>query len=176
MASVKYTGSGKVVDADFRFIKYEGKTKSGKAITISLSNAFSNSNPDWTFAEKDDVIPQIEFEGCYEDDKLASGDRTEPWEIEIADGTEPGNGEILLGVGKFYVGSSASDAAYVGLTRGGGSFIVERSYREINADNDPGKVKGRVEQEEGRPKMVFNALQFVTKIPNIYSGIKTVEA
>lgn len=148
MASNKYTGAGNVSDSDFRFVKYVGKTKAGQPVTIALKNAFCISNPDWSFAEKDDTIAAIEFEGCYDDADLESGNKKEPWTIETADGQQAGVDEILLGVGKFYVGNSESDAVAVGLTRGGGKFIVERTYREINADGDPGKVKGRVEKQK----------------------------
>ena len=137
-------------------------------MTIEIEKAFCRSNPDWTFAEKDDVVPELEFEGVYDDEKLATGDRTEPWTITLADGIEAGNGEILLGVGKFYVGGQL-----VGLTRGGGSFVVERNYREINADDDPGAVEGRMDQTEGRPKLVMKVLQWLSKVDKLYAGMKT---
>ena len=63
------------------------------------------------------------------------------------------------------MGTSSSDADCVGLTRGGGNFVVEREYREINADDDPGPVKG------GRPKLKLKTLQWLTKISTLYSGI-----
>ena len=169
MAATKLTGAGEVLATDFKAVKYVGKTKGGKAVQITMPKAFCRSNPDWTFAEKDDVVPEITFEGAYDDEKLAQGDRTEPWEVEYADGTVAGNEEIVLGVGKFYV-----DDEYIGLTRGGGSFKVEREYREINADGDPGLVEGRVEQNTGRPTMTFKALQWLTKTSKLYAGMKTV--
>ena len=173
MAATKYTGSGAVAATDYKYIKWVGKTKGGQAVTIELPKAICRSNPDWTFAEKDDTVPEIEFEGVYDDADLATGDRTEPWTIEVAEGATAGNGEILLGVGKFYVGEESISAACVGLTRGGGSFVVEREYREINADEDPGAVEGRIVQEAGRPKLKLNALQWLTKITELYTGIKT---
>ena len=171
MADSKFTGTGVVAESDYKYVKWVGKTKGGQAVTVELPVAICLSNPDWTFAEKDDVVPEIEFSGVYDDDNLAAGKRTEPWNISFADGTAAGNGEILLGAGKFYVGVSASDAACVGLTRGGGSFVVEREYREINADDDPGPVKGRIDQEGGRPKLKLKALQWLTKVSTLYSGI-----
>ena len=176
MAATTYTGAGEVLEADVKYIKWVGKTKGGKAVTIELPKAFCRSNPDWTFAEKDDVVPEIEYEGLYDDNKLSEGDRTEPWTINLADGIEPGNGEILLGVGKFYIGTSKADAQCVGLTRGGGSFVVEREYREINADEDPGAVEGRLDQTSGRPKLKLKTLQWLTKISTLYSGMKTTTA
>lgn len=174
MAVKKYTGSGTVLATDFKYVKYVGQTKGGKSVTITIPVAFCRSNIDWQFQEKNDVVPELEYEGVYDDQKLASGDRTEPWTLETADGVTAGNGEILLGVGKFYLGTTATDAVCVGLTRGGGSFSVEREYREINADGDPGLVKDRVYQEGGRPKLKLKALQWLTKVDKLYSGIKTV--
>lgn len=174
MANHKFTGSGDIAASDYKYVKWVGKTKGGQAVTIEFPQAICLSNPDWSFVEKDDTVPQVEFSAVYDDDNLATDDRTEPWSVEYADGTAAGSGEIILGVGKFYIGSSSSNATCVGLTRGGGSFIVEREYREIRADEDPGIVKGRVKQEEGRPKLTFNALTWLTKVGTIYSGMKSV--
>jgi len=212
----KYTGAGKILDSDYKYLKYVGKTKSNSPVKIELINAFCRSNPDWKFEEKNDTVPEIEFEGCYDDAALEAGNYDEPWRIDIADNLASGNAEILLGVGKIYVGELAPQysatktyvlndlcmrdwtlykcntaitgdgeewtAAHwteipptcIGLTRGGGSFSVEKTFREINADNDPGAVMGRMEQTGARAKLKFNALQWLTKLPNLYSGIKTV--
>lgn len=167
-----YTGAGRVTDADFRYLKWVGRTKGGKAVQIVLEKAFCRSNPDWKFEEKNDTVAAVEFEGAYTDENLANDDRTEPWELTI-DGVEAGNDEIILGVGKFYLGTSAEDAVHVGLTRGGGSFIVEREFREINADEDPGLVVGRIEKEMARPKLTLNALQWLTKVDKLYTCITT---
>ncbi len=176
MAATTYTGAGNVSAADVRYVKWEGLTKGGLPIVIELENAFCLSNPDWAFEEKNDTTPEVEFEGMYDDEKLAAGDRTEPWKLTLPDGLTAGNSEILLGVGKFSIGKSASDAKSVGLTRGGGSFVVERNYREINADDDPGKVKGRVDKTEGRPKLKLNVLQWLSKVSDLYACIEKVTA
>ena len=215
MSATKLTGSGSIASSDYHYLKWVGKTKGGQAVTIIMPVAICLSNPDWTFAEKDETVPELEFQGAYNDEKLAAGDRTEPWSIEYADGTTAGNGEIVLGVGKFYVGVTGADysatktyavndicihdykiykcktaitgqgeawtAAHweevgptcVGLTRGGGSFVVEREYREISADEDPGPVEGRIVQDGGRPKMKLKTLQWLTKMTNLYAGLTT---
>lgn len=213
MPDTVYTGTGSVGLSSYRFIKWVGKTKGGQSVSIIIPQAFSKSNPDWIFADKDDTVPEIEFEAVYTDPELLAGNRTEPWRVEFATNPTAGNGEILLGVGKFYVGAtgepySASktyavnsvcvynglaykcttaintaeawnashwtllNPACVGLTRGGGSFVVEREYREITADGDPGAVEGRIHQEGGRPKLKLKALQWLTKIPTLYAGIE----
>lgn len=171
MAPTVYTGAGNVTAADSRYVKWVGRTKGGQACQIELEKAFCRSNPDWKFEEKNDTTPELEFEGMYDDTKLAADDRTEPWTLTLPDGVTAGNSEIVLGVGKFYIGTSAEDAEYVGLTRGGGSFVVEREYREINADEDPGMVEGRVEKTSGRPKLKFTALQWLTKVSNLYACV-----
>lgn len=174
MANV-YTGAGRVSAADFRYVKWVGRTKGGEPVQIELEKAFCRSNPDWKFEEKNDTIATVEFEGAYEDEKLAADDRTEPWKLTV-NSTEAGNAEIVLGVGKFYLGTSKDDAVHVGLTRGGGSFIVEREFREINADEDPGLVADRIEKEMARPKLTLNALQWLTKVDKLYTCIQKVTA
>ena len=171
MPETVYTGAAQVSDADYRYIKWVGKTKGGKPIQIELPVAFCRSNPEWTFEEKNETTPEVEFEGVYDDEKLAAGDRTEPWKLTLPEGLTAGNEEILLGVGKFYIGTSAEDAQPVGLTRGGGSFIVEREFRDINADDDPGSVKGRISKDAARPKLKLTALQWLTKVSKLYSCI-----
>lgn len=172
MANSVYTGAGQIVDAnDYRYVKWVGTTKGGKSVTIVMSSAFCRSNIDWTMLEKNDVVPELQFEGAYSDSNLASGTRTEPWTIEIEDGVLAGAAEIVLGAGVFYVGTQSSDAAAVALTRGGGSFTVEREYREINADGDPGLVKGRLVKEMARPKLTLHALTWLSKITSYYPAI-----
>lgn len=173
MAETVFTGAGEVLKTDIKYVKWIGKTKGGQPIKIELPKAFCRSDPNWAFAEKNDTTAELEFEGVYEDDKLASGDRTEPWKMSIPSEVVEGAGEILLGAGAFYIGTSQSDAKRVALTRGGGSFVVEREYREINADGDPGAVEGRITQEAGRPKLKMVALQWLTQVSKLYSGIKS---
>ena len=176
MAATIYTGAAQVTDADFRYVKWVGKTKGGLPIQIVLPEAICRSNPEWTFEEKNETTPEVEFEGVYTDENLAKDDRTEPWELTLPDGLTAGNQEILLGVGKFHIGTSESDAEYVGLTRGGGSFIVEREFRDINADDDPGSVKDRISKDTGRPKLKLTALQWITKVSKLYSCVTTKTA
>ena len=176
MANIVYTGAGQVSESDVRYVKWIGRTKGGTAIQIELEKAFCRSNPDWKFEEKNETTVEVEFEGLYDDEKLAAGDRTEPWKLTLPDGVTAGNGEIVLGVGKFYIGTSSADAVQVGLTRGGGSFIVEREYRDIAADEDPGSVEGRILKDTGRPKLKLVALQWLTKTPQLYACVTTVTA
>lgn len=72
--------------------------------------------------------------------------------------------DIILGDGVF-----AINGVDIALTRGGGSFSVEREYREIEADGDYGPVKGRIRKIRSRAKLTVNALEIVAaNLPNMY--------
>lgn len=173
MANV-YTGAAQVQDTDFRYVKWVGRTKGGKAVQIEMEKAFCRSNIDWKFEDKNDTTAELEFEGAYTDSDLAKDTPiTEPWKLTV-DGVTEGPDEIILGSGKFYVGKDSATAKAVALTRGGGSFVVEREYREINADGDPGLVAGRIVKEAARPKLKLIALQWLTKVSDLYPCVTTV--
>ena len=174
MATV-YTGAANVTNDDYRYLKWVGRTKGGNPIQIELPDAICLSNIDWKFEEKNDTTAEVEFEGVYLDENLAKDDLTEPWKLTSNNETE-GPDEIILGAGKFYIGKTAQDAKMVALTRGGGSFVVEREYRKINADGDPGTVKGRVEKVAGVPKLKLVALQWLNKVSTLYSCVTTATA
>lgn len=65
--------------------------------------------------------------------------------------------KILLGHGVFSVGATA-----IGLTRGGGSFSIEREFRDITADGDYGPIEGRVVVDREVAKLTVNALDMFT--------------
>ena len=166
MASTTYIGSGAVVSADFKTVKWVGKTKGGVDVTIELSNALNMGNIEWTFAEKNDVVPSAEFQACYTNTDSASASTVEPWSVTLGNTVSNGASEIILGAGVFYIGVSP-----VALTRGGGSFVVEREFREINADGDRGAVKDRVVMEGSRAKLTMNVLTMLTRLTDIYAGV-----
>lgn len=64
--------------------------------------------------------------------------------------------DIILGDGVFTIGGTA-----VGLTRGGGKFVVEREYRTIEADGDYGPVKERIRKIKSVAKLTLNALEII---------------
>jgi len=167
MAIQKIIGTGAVAASDFKEVSWVGLTKGGNAVTIKLHNAINMGNLDWTFAEKNDVVPSIEFTACYDNTDAASDSTLEPFEIEINGTVTAGASEIILGAGKFYINGSL-----VALTRGGGQFTVEREYREINADGDRGAVKGRVVMESSRPKLTMNVLTMLTAVTSLYSSVE----
>lgn len=68
----------------------------------------------------------------------------------------PGVDNIILGDGVFKIGTTA-----IALTRGGGSFSIEREYREIEADGDFGPVKGRIRKTKSVAKLTMNTLEIL---------------
>lgn len=163
----KYTGTGAIASTDYKAVKWVGKTKDGKAVTVKFDKAINLGNIDWTFAEKNDVVAQVVFTAVYSNTDSASTSTAENWEVEV-DGTAAGAGEIMLGAGLFYIGETA-----VALTRGGGQFVVDREFREINADGDRGPVEGRIEMESSRATLTMNTLQILTRMDDLYAGIAT---
>ena len=168
--SLTIKGTGVVTSADFHTVKWTGKTKAGNSCVITLSNAINKGNVDWTFAEKDDVVAQIAFEGAYANTNYmasTAGDYAEPWQIVYAQGgSDTAADEIILGAGVFSI-----DNTDVALTRGGGSFVVEREFRDINADGDRGTVKDRVVIDASRATLTLNALTFLTSMPKVFAAI-----
>jgi len=167
----KYTGTGVVASTDFKDVKWVGKTKGGNAVTIKLKDAVNMGNIDWTFAEKDDVVEQIVFTATYSNTDAASATAAEPWEVEVGGSTPTGAAEIMLGAGVFYIGDTA-----VGLTRGGGSFSVEREYRQINADGDRGPVKGRIVMDGSVATLTMNLLTVLSSFTSLHAGVTTTTA
>lgn len=167
MSAVLIKGSGKVVDGDYKTVSWTGTTKGGKSVTITLANAINLGDIDWTFAEKDDTVPQVVFTSAYTEAEQVAG-TTEPWTVLLENGLATGVDSILLGAGVFSI--AGTDVA---LTRGGGSFKVVREFRRINADGDRGAVKGRVVCEGAEATLTFNDLTFIADVPSLYACITT---
>lgn len=165
----KFRGTGAIAASDFKAVKWVGLTKGGKPVTIEMEKALNMGNIDWTFAEKNDTVAQVVFTGVYSNTDGAPENTDEPWTLEV-DGSQSGASNILLGAGKFYIGGEL-----IALTRGGGQFVVEREFRQINADGDRGAVEGRVTIDASVPTLTLNALEFLTNVADIYAGIATVQ-
>lgn len=173
MAVKTITGTGGVIAAsDFHNLTWTGKTKGGQAIKITLENAINKGNLEWTLADRGEVVPAVEFEACYGNtDKQADETTVAPWKIDIDGELEAGAKEILLGLGVF-----AIDGTDVALCRGGGSFKLERAFRDIGADGDKGSVKDRVVMDEERSKLSMNTLTMLTSLKAMYPALKETEA
>lgn len=169
MAIKRITGNGGIIETtDFKEVTITGKTKGGQPVKISIDNALNMGNLEWTFAEKNEVVPAIEFEACYENtDQQADETTACPWAIEIEGELQAGASEILLGTVVFAIGG-----VDVALCRGGGAFKVEREFRPIAADNDKGTVKDRVSLDVEKAKISLNALTMLTKVASLYPALK----
>lgn len=74
---------------------------------------------------------------------------------------------IILGNGVFSIGEKD-----IALTRGGGQFVLEREYRNIEADGDKGTVKGRVVLDKSQPKLTMNNLTIIPEdMTKYYPGM-----
>lgn len=166
--AVTIKGTGQVLTSDFKTVKWIGLTKSGKAVTITLTNAINMGNISWAFAEKGDTVPQIVFTAAYNNTNAHISDTTEPWTVEYEDGLPAGAGEILLNAGEFYIGENK-----IALTRGGGSFDVARTFRQINADDDMGPVLDRVVITDSVATLTMNVLTMLTSMTDLYPAVST---
>lgn len=165
-------GNGKITAADFKgYVKWVGRTKAGKAITIKLYNAINMGDSEWAFADKGEVVSEVTFEGTYTQNELDAGSTKEPFEIICEDGVTSGESEIILGAGRFYINDVA-----VGLTRGGGKFKRGAVMRAIGADNDRGTVKDRVVMDEAKPTLTMSALELLTRVTELYPAMEEVDA
>lgn len=164
----RYRGTGKITAADFHKVIYKGKTKDNNPVVIELENAINMGNIDWTFAEKDDTVAQIVMTATYGNTDEMTTETVEPWNL-IIDGKSSGAGEIMLGVGIFYI-----DDTPIALSRGGGKFTVEREFREIKADGDRGPVKGRITMDGSKATMTLNTLQILSRLSDLYPAMEEV--
>jgi hypothetical protein len=73
------TSSFVIAEGDYNDIKWVGKTKDGKAVTINIQNALNLSNLDWSLEDKNEVVPALEFTATYDE---AAKD-TPPWNVEF---------------------------------------------------------------------------------------------
>lgn len=73
---------------------------------------------------------------------------------------------IALGEGIFKI-----DNLPIGLTRDGGKFTVEYSYRAIEADGDRQKVAGRIMNDGGVPKLEISHLELLTEFEKLHPGL-----
>jgi hypothetical protein len=164
----KYQGSGAITAADFKACKWIGKTKGGSAITIEFEKAINMGNINWAFADKDDTVAEIVMTAVYKNTDNTATDTKEPWTIDVA-GSDSGAKEIMLGAGVFYIEDTA-----IALTRGGGSFIVERTYREQAADGDMGPVEGRINLDRSVATLTMNVLTILSRVADLYPAMESV--
>ena len=74
------TGTLAIAAGDHNDVKWVGKTKDGKAVTINVENAINMSNLEWSLEDKNEVVPSIEFTATYDE----ATRNTAPWSVEFA--------------------------------------------------------------------------------------------
>lgn len=77
------TGTSTIIDTDYNAkVTWTGKTKAGKAVVITVENAINLENFDWELADKDEIVAELTYTGCYAEDSPVG---YEPWNIEFTD-------------------------------------------------------------------------------------------
>ena len=71
------TGTLTIIAGDYSDITWTGKTKDGKSVIITIENALNMGNLEWTLEDNNEVVPEIEFTGTYDE---AARD-TPPWNV-----------------------------------------------------------------------------------------------
>lgn len=172
MGKVITGNGGNIAETDYHVVTWTGKTKGGVPCKITIENALNMGNLEWTFADKGEVVPAIEFTACYANsDKQADETTACPWKLELNGEVVSGEKEILLGLGVF-----AIDGTDVALNRGGGAFKGEREWRNIEADGDKGPVKNRVSLDKEVAKLSMNVLTMLTSVSKLYPALKETTA
>jgi hypothetical protein len=70
-----------IVEGDYNDVKWQGKTKDGKVVTILIKDALNLSDSlEWTLEDKNEVVPSLEFAATYNETER----NTPPWSVEFA--------------------------------------------------------------------------------------------
>lgn len=76
--SDSYTGGLTILAGDYADVIFTGKTLDGKAVTITVKDALNTGNLEWTFEDKNEVNPSLEFTAHY------TVNTTAPWTVVFA--------------------------------------------------------------------------------------------
>lgn len=166
MSYRKITGTGIVSNNDFKCVKWVGKSKAGNPLMIILPKAINIGTMEWAYADKGETTNEIVFTGVYEQKKLDAGDISEPFELYCDSAQEQGSQEIILGAGVFSI-----DDKKIGLTRGGGKFSRNATFRSIECDGDRGDIEGRIVMDEARPTLSMTAVELITRVTDLYPAL-----
>ena len=72
------TSTLKIDPTDYNDVKWEGVTKGGKKVIITVLNATNLENIEWKFEDKNETVPQLVFTGHYTEE----APNTSPWKKE----------------------------------------------------------------------------------------------
>lgn len=70
-----FTGSLKIVSGDHADVVFTGSTLDGKDVTITVKDAINTGNLEWTFEDKNEVVPSLEYTAHY------TTNTTAPWTV-----------------------------------------------------------------------------------------------
>lgn len=76
----RITGTGKIDDTkDYHNVEFRGETKTGKDVTIKISNAINLENINFDLKPKNEVIDTVTFQATYDDKN--EDELFENWEL-----------------------------------------------------------------------------------------------
>lgn len=84
VTSLKATSTLEIATTDYNDVVWVGKTKSGKDVTITVSNAINFGNLELPLVDKEEVVPEITYTGTY----LENARKTSTWSIDYTSGDQ----------------------------------------------------------------------------------------
>lgn len=79
LSGTKWTSDLEIKAGDYNDVVWTGKTKDGESIIVTVENALNMGNLSWNFEDKNEVVPELEFTGTYDE---ATRD-TSPWNVDF---------------------------------------------------------------------------------------------
>lgn len=73
------TSALEIAEGDYNDVKWEGKTKDGQPVVITVKNAINVDNLEWTLEDKNEVVPSLGFTASYDE----TARNTAPWNVAI---------------------------------------------------------------------------------------------
>lgn len=61
------TSTLKIAEGDYNNVKWEGKTKDGKKVTINVNDAINVDNLEWSLEDRNEVVPALGFTAAYDE-------------------------------------------------------------------------------------------------------------
>ena len=73
------TSDLEIAAGDYNDVKWEGKTKDGQPVVITVKDAINIDNLEWTLEDKNEVVPSLGFTASYDE---ADRDKA-PWNVSF---------------------------------------------------------------------------------------------
>lgn len=68
-----------ISEGDYNDVKWEGKTKDGEPVVITVKDAINIDNLEWTLEDKNEVVPSLGFTASYDE----TARNLAPWDVTI---------------------------------------------------------------------------------------------